>query len=60
MACCHTFLQRAAALLLHAFRCLLIFVPNGLYNTACVLLQRAICDSYGIIVNVLTSDQHNW
>ncbi|KAK9791363.1 hypothetical protein WJX73_009217 [Symbiochloris irregularis] len=24
------------------------------------LTLRAICDSYGIIVNVLTSDQHNW
>lgn len=23
-------------------------------------LQRAACDAYGIIVNVLTSDQHNW
>ena len=26
----------------------------------CCLLQRAACDVYGIIVNVLTSDQHNW
>ena len=23
-------------------------------------VQRAACDAYGIIVNVLTSDQHNW
>ena len=23
-------------------------------------MQRAACDAYGIIVNVLTSDQHNW
>ena len=25
-----------------------------------ILVQRAACDAYGIIVNVLTSDQHNW
>ena len=22
--------------------------------------QRAICDSYGIVFNVITSDQHHW
>lgn len=24
------------------------------------MLQRAICDVYGIFINVVTSDQHNW
>jgi hypothetical protein len=25
-----------------------------------VFSQRAICDSYGIVFNVITSDQHHW
>ncbi len=43
-------------------------VPLVSYCWLCVLqmlsgvpvMQRAACDAYGIIVNVLTSDQHNW
>ncbi len=30
------------------------------YSKLCISVQRAACDAYGIIVNVLTSDQHNW
>ena len=26
----------------------------------CGVRQRAVSDAYGIIVNVVTSDQHNW
>ena len=31
-----------------------------LLSTGVSSMQRAACDAYGIIVNVLTSDQHNW
>ena len=23
-------------------------------------MQRAICEAYGIVINVITSDQHHW
>lgn len=28
--------------------------------TRSFLLQRAICEAYGIVINVITSDQQHW
>lgn len=36
-------------------------LPAGLHMFVCLQLTlRAICDSFGVVVHVVTSEQHNW
>ena len=44
----------------HCTGCLNLKSSAQTYSPATFAMQRAISDYWGIIINVVTSDQHNW